>query len=197
MPMTTAEDAEHPNRLQVAFPAPDNPKPQLRKTLREMLRRESSSSAAICTKLEGWLADHPALRVIAVFAALPGEPDLADLVARHAERRWVYPRVDGEQLTFHMVTDPARELSPGAFGIREPSAAAANVAIPVIDAFFCPGLAFDGRGGRLGRGRGFYDRILALARPDAIKVGVCHARQLVDDTHSEDHDIHMDHVICA
>jgi 5-formyltetrahydrofolate cyclo-ligase len=142
------------------------------------------------------LSARPELRTIAVFSALPGEPDLTELTCLpRPGLRWVYPRVDGEHLTFHIVADPAQDLIPGAFGILEPAPGLTEVQPSEIDAFFCPGLAFDPQGGRLGRGRGFYDRLLAQARPAALKIGVCFAHQLVPNTHSEPHDIAMDIVI--
>lgn len=145
--------------------------------------------------VDDWLRAHPAARTLAVFAALPGEVDLAPVVARHSGRRWVYPRVEGDRLAFHVVENPAADLTSGAFGVREPSPSLPVVELSEIDAFFCPGLAFDARGGRLGRGRGFYDRALARARPDALRIGVCYACQMVEDTLSEAHDIRMHGVI--
>ena len=64
-----------------------------------------------------------------------------------------------------------------------------------IDVFLCPGLAFDLRGGRLGRGRGFYDRALALTGPGAYRIGICFSWQIVEDVHCEPHDVPMDEVI--
>ena len=164
--------------------------------MRALARTHRLDSGPVCAALERWLADHPVHR-IAVFAALPGEVDLAEWIARHPERCWVYPRVAGATLTLHAVADPAAGLLAGAFGIREPSPALAQIAVGRIDAFVCPGLAFDARGGRLGRGRGFYDRLLAGIRPDAVKIGVCFAAQMVPDTFGEPHDVRMDQVIYA
>lgn len=145
--------------------------------------------------VDAWLEAHPAPRTIAAFAALPGEVDLMDVIARHPERRWLFPRMEGDGLRFHLAKHPVTDLSTGAFGVREPSPALPKVEIAEIDVFFCPGLAFDARGGRLGRGKGFYDRMLATARPDALKIGVCHISQRVDDSFAEPHDIAMDEVI--
>ena len=164
--------------------------------MRNVARLEPLDSLAVFDPLGRWLAERPALRTIAVFAALPGEVDLSAFVLKHPERHWVYPRVSGNGLTFHSVTDPATELKPGAFGVLEPIRSLDEIPIHAIDAFFCPGLAFDRSGGRLGRGRGFYDRMLATARPDALKIGICFAHQIVADTFSEPHDIPMDAVIC-
>jgi 5-formyltetrahydrofolate cyclo-ligase len=165
--------------------------------MRRVLRENEHDSLPVRRALDDWLSQQPGLRTIAVFAALPGEPDLAELTTAHPERRWVYPRVDGDELVFHIVTNPARELMSGAYGILEPSPALAIVPLLEIDAFICPGLAFDHNGGRLGRGKGFYDRMLANAREDALKIGVCFAFQIVPDTHSETHDILMNEVVTA
>ena len=149
----------------------------------------------VLARLTRWLLERPALQTIAIYAALPGEVDLSELVLRHPDRRWVFPRVQGDALAFHEVGNPETDLRPGAFGILEPSPGLPAIGCGEIDAFLCPGLAFDARGGRLGRGRGYYDRMLATARPDALKVGVCFPGQLVADTYSEPHDVHMDVVI--
>ncbi len=180
----------------MAIPDPSTRKPTLRATMRRVLCDHTPDSQPVCEAVSHWLATRPDLLTIAVFCALPGEVDLSDLVARHPDHHWVYPRVDGDSLTFHTVKRPARDLIPGSFGIREPSPTQPQNPLTEIDAFLCPGLAFDPRGGRLGRGRGFYDRVLTLARPDAEKAGVCFACQIVPDTYAEPHDIHMDRVLC-
>lgn len=162
--------------------------------MRQVLREHASASAPIAAAVARWLAARPGLRTVALYAALPGEVDLATLAA-DTGRAWVYPRVDGHGLEFHRVENPAADLLPGAFGILEPSPSLPEVAIADIDVFLCPGLAFDSLGGRLGRGRGFYDRILARASPESMKIGVCHPFQIVPDTFPEPHDIRMDLVI--
>ncbi len=163
------------------------------------MRRLAESSpqphAGIAAVLENWLLEHPAAHTIAAYAALPGEVNPGAAIARNPDRRWLFPRVEGRELRFHEIGNPDRDLVAGAFGVREPAASMPIVGIDEIDAFFCPGLAFDARGGRLGRGMGFYDRMLAHARPGALKIGICFRWQIVDDTCAEAHDIAMDHVI--
>jgi len=109
--------------------------------------------------------------------------------------KWVFPKVVGERLKFFQIRDPDIDMERGAFGIMEPKDGLEEVGIAQIDVFLCPGLGFDTRGGRVGRGKGFYDRMLSGARPDAIKLGVCFTFQLVDQVVMEPHDIRMDHVI--
>ena len=163
--------------------------------MRQLLRGLDASSQPVCDALHEWLRQHPELKTIAAFSALPGEPDLLDFITRHPQITWAYPRVIGTDLKFHAVANPATQLISGNFNILEPSSTLPEIPPAEIDAFICPGLAFDQNGGRLGRGKGFYDRILSNARPDALKIGVCFPEQLVADTFSEHHDIHMDAVI--
>jgi len=58
-----------------------------------------------------------------------------------------------------------------------------------------PGVAFDKRGGRLGNGAGYYDRLLSQVRADCLLVGICYESQLVSDVVTEPHDVFMDYVI--
>lgn len=159
--------------------------------MRQASRENPHDPSAVCVALDSWLAVRPELRTIAVYSPLFGEVDPEQAIAGLPERRWVYPRVTGDHLTFHT----GENLTSGSFGIMEPAEGSAEVPLEEIDAFLCPGLAFDRNGGRLGRGRGFYDRLLAQARPDALKIGICHGFQMVADTFSEAHDVRMDEVI--
>ena len=103
--------------------------------MRQAMLAHARDSGPLCDAAFHWLADHSFLQVIAVFAALPGEPDLTELVASHPDRKWVYPKVVGEHLAFHVVEDPAADLSPGAFGILEPVTGLPEIPIGEIDAF--------------------------------------------------------------
>jgi len=163
----------------------------MRRRLREGVEEDDGVVAAVGR----WLDAHAEAATIAIYAALPGEVDLGALPGREPGRRWVWPRVEGDDLRFHIVLRAEVDLMPGVLGILEPHGSLPEVSITEIDAFFCPGLAFDARGGRLGRGRGFYDRALAAARPGAWKIGVCRPFQMVAETFAEAHDVFMDQVI--
>ncbi len=59
-----------------------------------------------------------------------------------------------------------------------------------------PGLAFDNKGRRLGRGKGFYDRYLSHpAAAHIFKAGICPAGARVPAVPAEPHDVAMDVVI--
>ncbi|MBJ7285019.1 MAG: 5-formyltetrahydrofolate cyclo-ligase [Akkermansiaceae bacterium] len=175
----------------MANPNPSPTKSQLRNSMRQTLRDCLLDFSPACAALDHWLTRHPTCKTIATYSALPGEVDLTLISSQHPNRRWVYPKVAGNHLTFHH----ASALEPGAFGILEPSAGSREVPLQEIDAFLCPGLAFDLLGNRLGRGLGFYDRLLSQARPDALKIGICFPFQIVSDLFHETHDVKMDQVL--
>lgn len=177
------------------MPEANEPKKELRREMRRLLGTLHHGSAEILQKLRDWLAAHPELKTIAAYSPLPGEIDVSPLIGEYPHLRWVFPRVEGSELVLHLISDPALDLEPGAFNIREPKVALPIIDLFHIDAFLCPGLAFDEYGGRLGRGRGFYDKMLEHARGDALKIGVCHTEQIVPHTFGEPHDVVMDQVI--
>lgn len=150
----------------------------------------------VCARVAEWLDARPDVRLVAIFAPLPGEPDLRPLTHLLTGRCWCFPKVTGRHsMSFHEVADPPLRMMTGTFGIQEPVPGIPETPITEIDAFLCPGLAFDSHGGRLGHGRGYYDRALAAARADAVKAGICFSSQLVNSTFTAKHDVRMDVVI--
>jgi 5-formyltetrahydrofolate cyclo-ligase len=93
-----------------------------------------------------------------------------------------FPRVrrQSQELALVKVEDPA-ELEPGAFGVLEPTGAETVPVANLRRALICvPGLAFSPSGQRLGRGGGYYDRLLAQAGPQSISAGLAYAFQVLD-----------------
>jgi 5-formyltetrahydrofolate cyclo-ligase len=82
------------------------------------------------------------------------------------------------------------DLVPGKFGIPEPSPGSQKMDTKQLDLAIVGGVAFDGLGGRLGRGGGFFDRLLADI-PAKI-CGVCFDQQVYPDVPLERHDVKMD-----
>ena len=153
-----------------------------------------ADSRVVVEKLVQALDRLPSAHIVAAYMALPGEVDLSELFGQ-VDKAWVFPRVRGENLSFHRVKNVDQEMQFGAFGITEPKDGLEEVAVEEVDVFLCPGLGFDRNGGRLGRGRGFYDRVLKQAKPEAVKIGVCFSFQIVEDIVMEAHDIRMDGVV--
>jgi 5-formyltetrahydrofolate cyclo-ligase len=136
---------------------------------------------------------HPAwarVRVLSLYWALPGEPDLAALWNRGKPLRFCYPRIEAAGMTFLEVESPGELVSsPWHPRIREPAFVPARIVPPEeIDLILVPGLAFTRDGQRLGRGGGFYDRYLASLSTRVVKLGVCFQCQLVESLPLEAHD---------
>ena len=145
------------------------------------------------------VAAHPAFlaaTTVALFAPIPTEPDVEPLWEK-AAHRFCYPRLTGDRIEFAAVRHLA-DLAPAAWNplIREPLASAQPIIAPTdIDLILVPGLAFTRDGRRLGRGGGYYDRLLGLRHSHAIALGVCFDLQLVADLPCEPHDQRVDAVV--
>lgn len=99
---------------------------------------------------------------------------------------------------FHL--EDMSELVEGAYKILEPKAelrARPNKVVrpEELDVVMVPGTAFDPRGGRMGQGKGYYDRLLATARRDAPLVGLAFDCQIFDEIPVAPHDVFMDLVL--
>ena len=139
-----------------------------------------------------------AARTLLVYASLPEEV-ATDAIADEARRRGivlVYPRcLEDRTMALHAV-DSADALRPGRFGIREPDADACPITdIQDVDAALIPGLAWDRAGHRLGRGAGYYDRMLADARWRGFRCGLFFAAQETESVPRDAWDVRLDAII--
>jgi len=85
------------------------------------------------------------------------------------------------------ICDPTKDLVPGSFGIREPADHCAPLSPNRLDFILVPGVAFDLQGRRLGRGNGFYDRLLTTLR--GTTCGVAFDEQIIREVPVEPHDV--------
>lgn len=110
-----------------------------------------------------------------------------------AGKRIVLPVVEGDDLALFVYTgrECLAEVPP--YGILEPHGTP-RVSPEEVDAVLVPGMAFDANGGRLGHGKGFYDRLFPRM-PSAKLIGVCLNCQLVEQIPMEPHDRRVDCVI--
>jgi 5-formyltetrahydrofolate cyclo-ligase len=131
---------------------------------------------------------------ILLYAPLPDEPDISPLVSDPASagKRFLYPRVVGDTLELYERT-PFSLWITGPYGLSEPDPESWIAVGPdAPDCALVPGLAFDARGYRLGRGKGYYDRLLGSPLFRGIRIGVAWRRQIIDRVPAEEHDIPMD-----
>ena len=130
-----------------------------------------------------------AARLVLLYRNLPGEFSTVGLAngAWRAGKRVAMPRVTGPgQLSLHDVR-AWTDLRPGTFGIHEPPATLPQVAPEAVDLAVVPAVAWGREGGRLGRGGGYYDRLVPRLRPGTAW-GVGFDVQVVRDVPTQAHD---------
>lgn len=130
--------------------------------------------------------------VVLLYSSIPGEVRTDAFIEKWAANKTiVLPKVNGDILELRKY-DP-EHLERGYRGIAEPDGQSPLVKASEIGFAIIPGMAFDARGGRLGRGKGYYDRL--LPELECPKAGVAYAHQLVEAVPMEEHDVRMDMVI--
>ncbi|MEG1685964.1 MAG: 5-formyltetrahydrofolate cyclo-ligase [Bacteroides sp.] len=147
-------------------------------------------SAALFNKLE----THPLFvkaKTILLYYSLKDEVQTAAFIEKWKEsKKILLPIVVGDNLELKHYTGKL-DLKVGAYGIKEPIGTAFTD-YQKIDLAIIPGMSFDTRNNRLGRGKGYYDRLLPLL--SAYKIGICFSFQVSDEIPEEVFDIKMDEV---
>ncbi len=152
----------------------------------------AAQSYTACKRAEKLTAFKNAGTILA-YMAMRGECDPAELVRAAAElgKTVAYP-VCGENKSLELYV-PKNDgcFICGAYGIAEPDRKRSRkVSEAEVDLIIVPGLAFDTKLNRLGRGGGYYDRL--LQRTSAFKLGLALSCQLLEDIPTEEHDAKMD-----
>ncbi len=118
------------------------------------------------------------------------------LGALRAGKEVYYPKVlkRKRHLDFFHVTD-LDELTPGAFDIREPERASGAVGPEGFDLIVVPGVVFDPGGGRIGFGKGYYDRALKGIKCEVV--ALAYEAQVLDRQKipMEGHDVKVDVIV--
>jgi 5-formyltetrahydrofolate cyclo-ligase len=173
----------------------------LRKQIRGTLQKippaaRFTLSAQICDRLKEqavWKNAGSAL----FFAPLPDEADVWPLLedALTGKKIAALPRFDSASNGYvaGRVQNLRSEIVTGQFGIREPGASCVEIPLNRLNLVLVPGVAFDWQGRRLGRGRGFYDRLLADV--DGIKCGIAFDEQMVEEIPAGPRDIRLNFIL--
>lgn len=109
---------------------------------------------------------------------------------RQSGRNIYLPRVAGNDIEVVPYTGPESLSDDNTFHIEEPLGD--SVEASILDAVIVPGVAFDCNCNRMGRGRGYYDRLLSSGH--LLTIGVCHDCQLINEVPCEPHDRPLDYV---
>ncbi len=176
-------------------------KAKLRKEIRAVLQSISpaaraAASAQIRTRLKEQDFWQKAASTL-FFAPMPDEVDVWPLLeeALAVGKITALPRFDpvSNDYLACRVQHPQNEIGPGQFGIREPKAVCPEIPLERLGLVLVPGVAFDLGGCRLGRGRGYYDRL--LPEIPGIKCGIAFDEQIVEAVPAGKLDVRMDFIL--
>ncbi len=148
------------------------------------------AAAKVFTRLEHLAAFMLADKIL-MYHSLPDELSTLEFLSKWSGRKKFFlPRVNGVNL--EILPYDRSFLKLGAFQIEEPQGNDLT-SINEIELVVVPALAYDRNGNRVGRGKGYYDRLMPDCK--AVKVGVGYDFQLVDDIEVAAHDVPVDIVI--
>jgi len=167
-----------------------------RKVQQKPPAERTSDSGALCERLARssiW----EETRSVLFFAPLADEPDLWPVFYFILQQGLTValPRMDVSAGCYQActVTNPAKDLITGHFGIKEPGPDCEEHPLNLLDLVLVPGVAFDLGGRRLGRGAGYYDRLLTNVR--GTTCGIAFDEQISGELPVEPHDVLIDCIL--
>ncbi len=170
-------------------------KKELRRIIRERKKQMSDSEKliekeSVFFQVEQMKVFKEAERIICYWS-LPDELDTHDFVLKWYSQKQIYlPRVVGDEVEL-VLFNGLDHMKTGAFGILEPIGDSVDITDNNIEIIIIPGVAFTKDGWRIGRGGGYYDRLLPQLQ-NTYKVGIGYSSQVVENLPVEEHDVKMD-----
>ncbi len=139
-------------------------------------------------------------KMVLFYVSLPEEVETHSMIRRALRmgKRVVVPRVEGRRLIPSEVLHFKKDLARRTFGILEPKEKKMRpVRLRDIDLIVVPGVAFDAKGRRIGRGGGYYDRFLKRFKGRVSLIGLAFRFQKVTKLPTSFRDIPVDAVLTA
>lgn len=171
-------------------------KAELRKLVKTRIKNmteeeKKKESEDVMMKLEN-TQQFKSAKTILLFHSLPDEVCTHELIEKYASKKKILlPVIDGEK--WH-IREYKGDLKTGEYNIQEPTGVN-YYDYGSIDLVVVPGVCFDKDKGRVGRGKGYYDRILKEIK--AFKIGICFDCQLLSKVPADEWDVKMDQVMTA
>jgi 5-formyltetrahydrofolate cyclo-ligase len=166
---------------------------QLKSLSREERTAQSEQACSLLQKQAVWRNSCSIL----FYSPLRDELDLSPLweVAASERKIIALPRFIAEQNVYEArrLENHSQSLVPGRFGILEPKPECHTFPLNQLDLVLIPGVAFDLNGRRLGRGKGFYDRL--LRQVCGTKCGAAFDQQIQPHVPAEPHDIYLNCIL--
>lgn len=178
---------------------------ELKAALRRRLRAESgkfsdAERVAASTQIRVSLKQQAIwqqARSILLYVPMVEEPDIWPLLndALTEGKIVTLPRYSAPRGHYEagQVSDTTKDLEAGQFGVLEPKSTCPPYELEQLDLTLVPGIGFNWDGYRLGRGKGYYDRLLALV--PGVKCGVAFDWQMMVELPVEPHDIRLDCIL--
>jgi 5-formyltetrahydrofolate cyclo-ligase len=145
-------------------------------------------------------ANYLEARIALLYMPIPPEVDTREIIKRSYmyNKIIILPAFDAEafRMTLMKVDDPDKDLVQGPRGNLEPNPKRCKtVPLDCLDIAIIPGLAMDEKGGRIGSGKGYYDRLIPDLPITTRKVGLIFEDQIIPVVPMESHDKHVDIVV--
>jgi 5-formyltetrahydrofolate cyclo-ligase len=151
------------------------------------------SSNKIMEQIEGLPAFKSSKRIL-IYYSIPGEVQTVDFLEKYKNVKELYlPVVEGSVLSVKKYTGKDNCVK-GPFGILEPEGKCIET-LNEVDLIVIPGVAFDRNGNRLGRGKGYYDKLLYTIPSTTLKAGICFDFQLLENIPVDPWDIQMNLIV--
>lgn len=172
-------------------------KKEVRKIIQQRKKQYSfeekkAKSKIIFQQVEQWTEFQKA-DTLMVYWSMDDEVYTHDFVLKWFQTKTIIlPSVKGDELELRVFRGMDDMTEGAAFGIKEPKELYKKE-LDQIDLVIVPGVAFDRRNNRLGRGKAYYDKL--LSKTNALKVGVCFDFQMLESVPVNQYDIKMDRVI--
>lgn len=158
-------------------------------------RDKEKLSQAASLQLRSRLSDLPKGTKIGIFLSMWDELNTLPLIESLKAEGWLtilVPRVEGEEMQFYAYEPNSTSIST--YGIIEPTQPTEEADVPEV--MIVPGIAFDTNGGRVGRGKGFYDKYFARYRNlITLKIAFVADFQVHETVPMESHDMPVDEII--
>jgi 5-formyltetrahydrofolate cyclo-ligase len=138
------------------------------------------------------------VQTLMAYLSLPHEVDTSEaiLYAWQSGKTVAAPKISWQQR--HMIPVEIKTLDTGfdteIGGLRNP-VKGAPVPLQDIEMVIAPGLGFDKKGNRIGRGGSYYDRFFAHETLKAVKCGLAFASQIIDEIEVDEHDVPLDMLV--
>ncbi len=134
---------------------------------------------------------------VLLYYPLVDEFDLSSMIISNPDKRWVLPRAIGKARMLLFEAGDLFSLVDSKYGTKAPPATNKLVKVSELDMVIVPALAFNKDSYRLGRGGGYYDRLLSQIPKKCKSVGVCFSELVWDSIPVDKHDIAVKKVFCV